>query len=171
MSSLRIYRIDTKYVRYLSKVDSNVQDNKDAKRPYVGIVLTVGSYRYFVPMESPKANHKSFSSSVHIMPIDNGTRGLLGFNNMIPVPSCALITFDINDLEDKKYAALLRRQASFINKHKSEVYHRASRTYYLATSPEATEQSCFFKRICCDFKKLEQKCDRYDPNFWSKNRK
>ena len=62
MESLKIYRITEKYVRFLNTVDSRVQYNKGVRRPYVGIVLTVGSYRYFVPMESPKPNRRLYIS-------------------------------------------------------------------------------------------------------------
>ncbi len=41
MESLKIYRITEKYVCFLNTVDSRVQYNKGARRPYVGIVLTV----------------------------------------------------------------------------------------------------------------------------------
>ena len=121
MENLRIYRIQNKYIRYLSRADSRVQYNKDARRPYVGIVLTVGSYRYFVPMESPKPNHKMLKQSIHIMPIDGGNYGQLGFNNMIPVPQSAIIEFDITNEPDKAYAELLKRQATYINRHKADV--------------------------------------------------
>lgn len=47
------------------------------------------------------------------MRIDNGNLGLLGFNNMIPVPEEAIIYFNIDDEPDLKYAELLRRQVSF----------------------------------------------------------
>lgn len=57
MNNLRIYRVDDRYIRFLKSRDHRVQDNKNKRRPYVGIVLTVGQYEYFVPMESPKPNH------------------------------------------------------------------------------------------------------------------
>ena len=52
MEPLRIYRIDDKYIRFMKSRDYRVQDNKNRRRPYVGIVLYVGDFRYFVPMES-----------------------------------------------------------------------------------------------------------------------
>lgn len=165
MESLKIYRVTDKYIRYMHGADSRVQYNKGAHRPYVGVVLTVGSYKYFVPMESPKANHKQLKPSTHIMPLDNGKYGILGFNNMIPVPSSALIVFDINGESDKHYAELLRRQAYFINRHKADVYDRASKTYFLATTKN---KDSFFVKVCCNFKKLERACDKYDPNYQHK---
>lgn len=162
MNALRIFRVDEKYVRFLRTRDERVQWNKESRRPYVGVVLTVGSYRYFVPMESPKPNHAKLRPAVYILPIEKGQYGLLGFNNMIPVPAAALIPFNFSDEPDVQYAELLRRQASFLNRHKSDVFDRASRTYFLATT---NNSDSFFRKVCCDFKKLEAACDRYDPSY------
>ena len=85
MSNLKITHIDDKYIRYLKGSDKKVQDNKNRRRPYVGIVLQIGSFDYFVPMESPKGNHDNVKSGIHILKLDDGRLGLLGFNNMIPV--------------------------------------------------------------------------------------
>lgn len=160
MDTLKIYRISDKYIRFLKSRDDRVQDNKNRHRPYVGVVLLVGSYRYFVPMESPKPNHKNIKPGRHIMRLDNGQLGLLGFNNMIPVHDSALITFDIEKEPDAKYSELLKRQAAFINRHKADVLNHASQTYYSVTS----KKNKFLLGICCDFKKLERACNQYNPN-------
>lgn len=161
MEQLRIYRISDKYVNFLSKVDSRVQYNKNKRRPYVGIVLYVGEYRYFVPMESPKPAHAKIKSGQHIMRLDGGALGLLGFNNMIPVPDSALICFDIDAEPDHDYAELLRRQIFFINRNKSAIFSRASATYYKA----AKGNNDFLNKICCNFKALERASSRYNPNY------
>lgn len=166
MENLKVYRVTDHYIRFLHGTDSRVQYNKGSRRPYVGVVLTVGSYKYFVPMESPKDNHAHIKKSIHIMPLDNGKYGQLGFNNMIPVHPAALIVFDINCEPDTKYADLLRRQVSFINRHKADVYERASKTYFRATT---RNKDSFFIKVCCDFKKLERACNRYNPNHGSRS--
>ena len=161
MKNLRICRIEEKYIRYLKSCDKRVQYNKDKRRPYVGVVLIVGQFQYFVPMESPKPNHANIKNGRHILRMDGGKYGLLGFNNMIPVHHTALINFDINNEPDKKYAELLKRQATWINKNKSDVLDHASRTYYAAVKGN----NSFLTKICCDFQKLERACNRYDPNY------
>ena len=160
MEALRIYRVDDKYIRYLKTKDNRVQDNKNRRRPYVGIVLYVGTYRYFVPMESPKPNHATVKAGKHLMKLDGGKLGLLGFNNMIPIHAAALIPFDINKEPDPQYAELLRRQAAYINRKKADVLDHASKTYYSAIKKD----NAFLLKICCDFRRLERACDRYDPN-------
>lgn len=161
MENLRLYRIDDKYIRYLKGSDNRVQNNKDKRRPYVGVVLIVSDYRYFVPMESPKPNHANIKTGRHIMKLDDGRLGLLGFNNMIPVHDSALISFDIDQEEDKRYAELLRRQISYINRRKADILDSASKTYFKATKGNNE----FLSKICCDFKKLERACKHYNPNF------
>lgn len=51
---LKFYTIDTEYVDYLRDACGiqNVLDNKETsrfKRPYIGIVLQVDDYKYYVP--------------------------------------------------------------------------------------------------------------------------
>ena len=160
MGTLKIYRIQNKYMRFLKTRATRVQENKNRRRPYVGVVLYVGEFRYFVPMESPKPNHANIKAGKHIMKLAGGKLGLLGFNNMIPVHEAALIAFDIDQEPDKQYAELLKRQASFINRNKADVLDHASQTYYSATS----QKNKLLLEICCDFKKLEKACGQYDPN-------
>lgn len=160
METLKLYRISEKYVRFLKSRDSRVQDNKNRRRPYVGVVLHVGEFRYFVPMESPKPNHANIKPGHHIMKLGDGKLGLLGFNNMIPVHDAALIKFDIDDEPDAKYAELLRRQVTYINRRKADVLNHATQTYYSVV----TKKTAFLLKICCDFKKLERACKQYDPN-------
>lgn len=164
MENFKLYRVSDQYIRFLRGADHRVQDNKDAKRPYVGVVLLVGQFRYFVPMESPKPNHANIKPGVHIMRIDNGRYGLLGFNNMIPIPNSALIPFDINSEPDPQYADLLRRQITFLNRHKADVMDHASKTYHQVTSGK----NKFLLGISCNFKKLERCCKRYNPNHAQK---
>ena len=160
MEPLKLYRVSDRYIRFLKSRDSRVQDNKERRRPYVGVVLFVSNYRYFVPMESPKPNHDRIKPGYHIMKLEDGKLGLLGFNNMIPIHDDALIAFNIDDEPDEKYAELLRRQVSFINRHKADVLSHASKTYYSVVK----KQIPFMLKICCDFKKLEAACSQYDPN-------
>ena len=161
MEALKLYRISERYIRFLHGTDSRVQDNKNRRRPYVGVVLYVGEFRYFVPMESPKPNHANIKNGHHILKLDGGKLGILGFNNMIPVREAAIIPFNIDEEPDKKYAELLRRQVSIINRNKADIYDHATKTYYGVVK----KKNAFLINICCDFKKLESACNRYDPSY------
>lgn len=160
MENLRIYRIEDKYIQFLRTKDSRVQLNKNKRRPYIGVVLYVGKYRYFVPMESPKPNHAKIKAGKHILKLQNGELGLLGFNNMVPVHESALIAFDINNEPDEKYKQLLLRQVTVCNRMKADIQNHASRTYFDVVN----KKNEFLLKISCDFKKLEKACAKYDPN-------
>lgn len=161
MENLRIYKLTDQYVRYLNKKDPRVQYNKNARRPYVGVVFTFGGFQYFVPMESPKPNHANIKAGKHIIKLDGGKYGLLGFNNMIPVHKDALILFDIDAEEDIRYKALLQHQAVLCNRMKADILNHAQMTYFAVTNKE----NKFLMQISCDFKKLERACRDYKKDF------
>ncbi len=160
MQTLRIYKVQDKYIRYLNSKDSKVQYNKNARRPYVGVVLTFAGFQYFVPMESPKPNHVNIKAGKHIVRLNGGSYGLLGFNNMIPVHKDALIEYDINAERDLQYRTLLQRQVTVCNRIKADILNHAQMTYFDVVSGK----NKFLMGISCDFRKLEQACKRYDPH-------
>lgn len=161
MEPLRIYHVTDHYISFLQSRDSKVQHNKNASRPYVGLVFTFGRYRYFVPMESPKPNHAAIKPGKHIIKLDGGKYGILGFNNMIPVHPDALVEFDINKEPDLKYRELLKRQASCCNRIKADILNHAQMTYF----DVVTGENKFLARISCNFKKLEKACKAYNKNY------
>lgn len=160
MENLKIYRVEDKYIRYLHSIDNKVQYNKNAKRPYVGVVFSFGGFNYFVPMESPKPNHSKIKSGKHILRLKNGEYGLLGFNNMIPVHKDALISFDITKEPDKKYRNLLQNQIKICNRMKADILDHAQKTYFAVINGNE-----FLVNISCDFKKLEKASRKYNPNY------
>jgi len=166
MKNLRIYKVSNKYINYLHNIDKRVQHNKDAKRPYVGVVFTFNDFNYFVPMESPKEHHKTIKPGKHLLKLDNGKYGMLGFNNMIPVHNDALIMFDINAEKDEKYKRLLQHQALLCNRMKADILNHAQMTYFDVTN----KGNKFLVSISCNFKKLEWACKNYNKDFISSKR-
>lgn len=164
MEKLKIYRVADQYIRFLRSRDDRVQYNKDVRRPYIGIVFRFGGMNYFVPMESPKPNHAKIKPGKHIIKLDGGRYGLLGFNNMIPVHKDALIDFDIATEPDEKYRELLKRQAAICNKMKADILDHAQATYFDVTQ----KSNKFLVSISCDFKKLEAACKSYKKDFVQK---
>lgn len=157
MDNLYICRIADEYINYLRQFDPRVPYNKGQRRPYLGVVLTVAAYSYFVPMESPQPNHANIKPNIHILKLDGGRLGLLGFNNMIPVPSHAVIRYELAAEPNVKYRNLVLNQLNFCNRNKYDIARRAHDTYAAVTE----KQVPFFRRISCDFNVLEQACDRY----------
>lgn len=161
MESLKIYKVDDGYIKYLHSRDKKVQYNKNARRPYVGVVFAFGGMQYFVPMESPKPNHQNIKPGKHILKLKNGEYGLLGFNNMIPVHKDALINIDISAESDEKYKRLLQRQAATCNKMKADILNHAQMTYF----DVITNKNKFLVGISCNFKELEKACKTYNKNY------
>lgn len=167
METLRLYKISDHYIRFLHGKDSRVQYNKDVRRPYVGVVFRFGGYNYFVPMESPKPNHANIKPGKHILKLDGGKYGLLGFNNMVPVHKDALIQFDIDEEKDVKYRELLKRQVSWCNKMKADILNHAQMPYFGVVN----KNNKFLMQVSCDYKKLESACKSYKKDFKSKKKK
>ena len=103
MNKLKLYRVDVNYIKYLYSFDNKVQYNKEQKdeytrkRPYLGVVLQVNEFEYFVPLEHPREAHQKMKDNIYILKIHNGKYGILGFNNMIPIKREELIEFNINN--------------------------------------------------------------------------
>lgn len=161
MENFKLYKITDHYVRYLHSKDKHVLYNKNARRPYVGVVFTFGKFKYFVPMESPKPNHVNIKAGKHILKLAGGAYGLLGFNNMIPVHKDALIEFDINNEADEKYKRLLQHQIVLCNRKKADIMNRAQMTYFDVT----TQSNKFLMSISCNFKVLEAACKAYNKDY------
>ena len=55
---LNLYSVSDKYIKYLRQFDEKIYDNKEdirtQTRKYLGIVLTVNDFNYYIPMSSPK---------------------------------------------------------------------------------------------------------------------
>ncbi|SCH36348.1 Uncharacterised protein [uncultured Megasphaera sp.] len=49
---MRLYHVSDTYIQYLKQFDEKVPDNKNQKRPYVGIVVEVGGVTYYAPLSS-----------------------------------------------------------------------------------------------------------------------
>ena len=160
MNKLKLYRIDINYIKYLYQFDKKVQynfkknDDYTERRVYLGIVLKVNEFNYFVPLEHPRAAHKNLKNNIFILKIHNGKYGMLGFNNMIPVNDTELINFDING-ENEKYKQILISQYRFCNKHIKEIQTKALETY------NRSQKNKFLKKVCCNFKLLEEKLTKY----------
>lgn len=158
MNKLRLYKVNINYIKYLYEFDNKVQYNSyreqsyTERRPY----LKINEFNYFVPLEHPRRQHEKMKNNIFIYKIHNGKYGILGFNNMIPIPDEQLIEFDINDQNDK-YKQILISQYHFCNKHINEISLKARNTYM----KRIEEKNRFFINICCNFKLLEQKCNEY----------
>ena len=96
-SKLKLYSVSDKYINYLRKYDSKVYDNKvtnrNHKRKYLGVVLNINNYNYFIPLSSPKKTDylngiiRKDTSTIIRIHNSNELFGTLRLSNMIPVPN------------------------------------------------------------------------------------
>ncbi len=166
MNKLKLYRVNIDYIKYLYEFDNKVQYNPNredeytARRPYLGIVLTINNLNYFVALEHPRKQHQEMKNNPFIFKIHNGKYGILGFNNMIPINEEELVKFDINK-EEPKYKQILISQYHFCNKHINEILDKANATYNKRTEGN----NKFLNKVCCNFKLLEEKCLEYKKEY------
>ena len=55
---MKLYSVTDAYINYLRQFENKVYDNKEnnrkVSRKYLGIVLSINSFNYYIPMSSPK---------------------------------------------------------------------------------------------------------------------
>lgn len=114
----------------------NKQVNQKNSRKYIGIVLTVNSLDYFVPLSSFKDKHSKMQESVDFLKIRN--YAVLNLNNMFPVPKAERSFLDINKVSDINYKNLLRKE------------YRIIKT--LETKSSKTHKSCILTKFIMETK-------------------
>ena len=158
--------VNTDYCDYLRKFDYRVPYNKKSKdfRPFVGVLFTVNDVEYFAPLSSPKEKHLRMKKAVDFIKIDNGSLGIINFNNMIPVTdkNYQYLNYQIYDesiFHDRKYYEMQKKELMWLNRHWEEVTNKAYKLYYKYVTNKLPN---FIKARCCDFKLLEEKCVEYN---------
>ena len=81
---MTIYNSKNDYIQFLRTFDTKIEENKNEKRPYVGIVLQIGSIEYYAPLTSPKPKHKNMKNSKDFRKIENGKYGAINFFDVLP---------------------------------------------------------------------------------------
>ena len=58
MEEFKVYSVSDAYISYLREhepnVYSNKEDNRTHTRKYIGIVMDMNGFNYYIPMSSPK---------------------------------------------------------------------------------------------------------------------
>ena len=161
----KLVKIDYMYCDYLRKYDKIVVYNKGKKelRPFIGVLFSIGDKEYFAPLSSPKPKHQIMKNNIDFFKIDNGTLGVINFNNMIPVykDNYDVITLNKHNLSKgrKEYQTLLKKQLLWLNKN-SDIVRKKSIILYNAYISGALYKNIYER--CCNFPLLEVKCDEYN---------
>lgn len=165
MEELLFYTVDKNYIKYLSEFESHISYNKDEighSRPYLGIVLKIDNYKYFVPLYSYKEHYKKYKNNPSFFFVYNQKNiplAIIKFSSMIPVPNDISVTSVLEyNKQDKKYKDLIAAEYRYINSNKKEIYKRANKMYVAVTK----HKNNFLKTIACNFKLLEEKSIEYN---------
>ena len=167
------YVVDKNYINYLTKFDPRVGyvEYGERLKLHVGILLSIGSFHYYVPISSAKPKHQKMSNSLDFHKLQDETSGylyaVLNINNMIPVPDNCLTQLKYNQVDNFRsfknekektdYVYLLQKEKALIDKVQSTLKSKALKLYQKCT---ANPTSSLAAR-CCDFKMLEEKCSSY----------
>ena len=171
-NKLKWYIADREYVNYLRKFDSKVENiNYDKKlKPYIGILITINEFDYYVPISSTKEKHYKIKEGMDFIKIkeDDKIIGVLNLNNMIPISEDNVKKLkykDIgqyrefsNDKEKSLYISFLNFELDLINKKMEKIKRNAMKLYKEKTNNPKSNVS----KRCCDFKLLEEKSKFYN---------
>ena len=182
MKNFKLYSVSDRYISYLREKFPNVYSNKmDTRihtRKYLGVVLQVGEYHYYIPMSSPKQtdyqvagdNKVIKKSIVPIMRVvvknTKGERELkatLRLSHMIPVPASELELYALDDESDEAYKDLVQNEMIFIRKNQDKICANAQLIYKQKLE---NDTSAKYVMSALDFKALEEMCDKF-PEYIS----
>ena len=177
MEDFKLYSVSDRYISYLREKFPNVYSNKmDTRihtRKYLGVVLQVGEYHYYIPMSSPKQTDYQIAgdsmvikkSIVPIMRVvvknTKGERELkatLRLSHMIPVPTSELELYALDDEPDETYKDLVQNEMIFIRKNQDKISANARLIYKQKIE---NDTSAKYVMYALDFKALEEMCDKF----------
>ncbi len=174
---MKLYSISDDYIKYLRKkfprVYSNKEESRVHTRKYLGTVIEIDSYKYYIPLSSPKDKHDYIiidgkrrirKDSLIVMRITSGTgeakelKGTLQIGTMIPVPDDALELYDVNNESDHAYKDLVNEEIIYIRKHEKMIIKNARVLYSKRKSGEKNR----VVQSCLDFQAMEIECDKWE---------
>lgn len=177
MEELKIYSISDEYINYLRQrnpnVYSNKADNRTHTRKYVGVVIEMAGYKYYIPMSSPKDTDYQVAGTKKvikksIVPIvrmviknskgEKELKGTLRISHMIPVPENELELFDLDNENDLEYKDLVQNEVIFIRKHREKIIANAQLLY---KQKKSNNRTVGYVNSALDFSALEKLCDEY----------
>ena len=143
----------------------------DRLKLHVGILLNIGTFRYYVPISSAKPKHQKMSNSLDFHKLQDEPSGylyaVLNINNMIPVPDNCVTQLKYNQVsnfrsfksekEQTDYIYLLQKEKALIDRVQDTLQSKALKLYQKCTAKPGSSLAS----RCCNFKMLEEKCASY----------
>ena len=177
LEELKVYSVSDAYIQYLRKHNPNVYSNKVENRihtrKYIGVVIELAGYKYYIPMSSPKDTDYQIAgtgkvikkSIVPIMRIviknnkgEKELKGTLRISHMIPVPETELELYDLDNEPDVEYKNLVQNEVVFIRKHREKIIANAQLIY---KQKKANDQTAGYVKSALDYFALEKLCGAY----------
>ena len=157
---LKMYDISEEYKNYLRSFDNRV--SKKEKRKFYGILVSDGKFDYYIPFTSRTNKNTSSKLTVNIKDGKNVIAKLL-LNNMIPVN---MEDSRIVDILKSKYRDYYIKEISYLRSKKiqDEMLRKINNIFYVLEDTKHTDY-IFFKKLCCDFRLLEEKCIEYKKSI------
>ena len=175
---IKLYSVSDRYIEWLRKDFPNVYSNKiNARihtRKYIGVVLKIGKYNYYVPMSSTKDSDYQITGSKKvikksIVPIirivvknatgDKELKGTLRISHMIPVPASELILYDLENELDSTYKDLVQNEIIFIRKKHEKIIANARLLY---KQKKVQDITAGYVKSALDYQALEKLCDLFE---------
>lgn len=170
------YTVKPDYLEYLNKIDSEVYYNPSYRKsikPFVGIIVGIENYNYFIPISSAKEKHKRWKnvSDEHFLiyeVIDNNINingdiykyysdgekmyilFILDIKKMIPVPNGCYERIEFDELDDIRYKDLFEKEYAFCLKVKTKVLKKVEKLY------QKQKETGTIRRANCNFLELEK---------------
>lgn len=171
---LKWYVVDKDYVNYLRTFDNKVEniDYKAKLKPYIGILVTINDFNYYVPISSAKEKHYKIKEDMDFIKImqDDKIIGVLNINNMIPILDDNVTLLKYKEIdnyrefetekEKKLYISFLSFELDLINEKMSKIKKSALKLY----NEKINNPTSNIAKRCCDFKLLEEKSKSYNKN-------
>ena len=154
---LLMYDISEDYKNYLRNFDNRVSMKENRK--FYGILITKDNMDYYIPFTSKIEKKTNSKLTVNVKDTNNRIISKLLLNNMIPVGKNDAILVDIKTSEYKDY---FNREIIYLRKEKviGEILRKVDNMFKVLENPKNIDYE-FFRKLCCDFKMLEEKCIEY----------
>lgn len=177
--SIHLFSVSDEYISRLSTIDhrvlSNHENDRKHNRPYVGFLVFIEPFHYFLPLSSKDPRDygedgklKPSTQTILRMVLQNGTfLGKVLLNNMIPVPLSQIQEISLNkharfsNQEDSNYGLLLIKEARWIDEHKDSIIKKANWVYRYKINEKnraywSGRKVPGFLKATVDFKKVEE---------------
>lgn len=180
MDALKIYSVSDDYISYLKErmpnIYSNKADNRTHTRKYIGVVIEMNGFKYYIPLSSPKDSDyqvaggrkvikKSIVPIIRIVAKNpqgmKELKGTLRISHMIPVPESELEPYNLNNEPDEKYRNLVWDEMLFIRQHTKQIIGNAALLHKQKMNGDTTAG---YVKVALDYKEIEILCREWEES-------